>query len=203
MSEGDGQSRAIIAVDVSPEEAAGIAARFWWVILVAGVVSLGFGVWLVFKPVHAAHTIAVVLGIWLIVVGLVDLVHSASARQRGSAILSGVVMVVLGLVLALKPDLPVKVIAILWGAAILLGGVVRVVAALVDRSYGWGWRLVLGLAAAVLGLLIIGWPTATVGVVFWISGIAAMITGLVWIAASFSMRKAPERVNAGRVDAAF
>jgi uncharacterized membrane protein HdeD (DUF308 family) len=193
----------MIAIEVGPEEAAQAAGRFWWVILLAGIASLGFGVWLVFKPVHAAHTIAVVLGIWLVVVGMVELVHSASARQRGSAILSGVVTIILGLVLALKPDLPVKVIAIIWGAAILLGGVVRVIAALVDRSYGWGWRLVLGLAVAGLGLVIIAWPTATVGVVFWVSGIAAIVTGLVWIAASFSMRKAPERVRSGRVDAAF
>ncbi|MGZ6884963.1 MAG: HdeD family acid-resistance protein [Acidimicrobiia bacterium] len=198
-----GIQETVIAVEVGPEAAARVAARYWWVLLVGGILSLAFGIWLVFKPVHAAHTLAVVLGIWLVVVGLVDLVHSGSARNRGASILSGVVLVVLGLVLALKPEFPVKVIAIVWGAAILLGGVVRVVAAIVDRSYGWGWRLLLGAVTAALGLVIVCWPTATIGVVFWITGISAIVTGLVWIATSFSMRGALERVVAGQAGAAF
>ncbi len=200
----DGQTqRTVILVDVTPEEAARAAAKYWWVMLVAGLLSLAFGIWLVFKPVKAASTIAVVLGIWLVVVGLVELVHAASAQRRGTAILTGVVLVVLGLVLALEPDLPIKIIAIIWGAAILLGGVIRVIAAIVDRSYGWGWRLVLGLLTAGLGLVIVAWPTATVGVVFWITGIAAIITGVIWIGGSFSMRNAPKRLHAGHADAAF
>jgi uncharacterized membrane protein HdeD (DUF308 family) len=97
----------------------------------------------------------------------------------------------------------VRVIAIVWGAAILLGGVVRIVSAIADRSYGWGWRLLLGAVTATLGILIVSWPTATIGVVFRITGISAIVTGLVWIAMSFSMRGAVERVAAGRGTAPF
>jgi hypothetical protein len=46
-------------------------------------------------------------------------------------------------------------------------------------------------------------PTATVSVVLEILGIAAMMTGLFWIGASFTLCKAPEQVVSGRVDAAF
>jgi len=190
------QPDTVVAIEVDAETAARVASRYWWVLLLGGILSLAFGIWLVFKPVHAAHTIAVILGIWLVVAGLVELVHSGAARNRGAAILSGVVLLVLGLVLALRPEFPVKLIAIIWGAAILLGGVVRLVAALIDRSDGWVLRAVLGAISATLGILIVSWPTATIGVVFWISGISAVITGLMWIAISFSMRGALDRLAA-------
>lgn len=198
----DTQSTVVI-VEVTPEQAARTAARFWWVLLVAGLISLGFGVWIVFEPTHAARTVAVLLGLWLAVVGLVDLVHAGSARHRGSAILSGIILIALGAVMIFKPNLPIKIVAILFGIAILLGGIVRIVSAIADRSYGWGWRLVLGLISATLGIVIIIWPTATVGVVFWIAGLCAMLTGIAWIIASFGLRKAPERVAAGATSAPF
>lgn len=193
----------VVLVEVTPEQAARTAASFWWVLLVAGLISLGFGIWIVFEPTRAAHTVAVLLGIWLAVVGVVDLVHAGSARHRGSAILSGIILIALGAVMIFKPHLPVKIVAILFGLAILLGGIVRIVSAITDRSYGWGWRLVLGLIGAALGIVIIVWPTATVGVVFWIAGLCAMLTGIAWIIASFGMRKAPERVAAGAASAPF
>ncbi len=193
----DNDTTAIVWVEVSPEHAAATAAKYWWVALLGGLISFGVGVWMVFKPVKAAHTVAVILGLWLVFVGIVDLINSGSARRRAPALVAGIVMVVLGLVLAFKPGIPIKLIAILWGIAILLGGIIRVVAAATDHSYGWGWRMILGAISATLGLLIVLWPTATVGVVFVISGISAMLTGLVWIVASFSLRHAPERLAAG------
>jgi uncharacterized membrane protein HdeD (DUF308 family) len=193
----------IVVLEVTPEQAARTAARFWWVLLVAGLLSLAFGIWIVFEPVHAAHTVAVLLGLWLLVVGIVDLVHAGSARHRGSAVLSGIILIALGIVLVFKPNLPVKVVAILFGIAILIGGIVRIVSAIADRSYGWGWRLVLGLISTTLGIVIVIWPTATVGVVFWIAGICAMLTGIAWIVASFGLRRAPERVAAGDTVAPF
>jgi uncharacterized membrane protein HdeD (DUF308 family) len=158
---------------------------------------------MVFEPVHAARTVAVVLGIWLAIVGIAELVHAASARERGVAITSGIVMLVLGIVLIAKPDLPIKVVAVIWGIAILLSGLLRVVLAVVDRGYGWGWRLVLGFIGVVLGLVIVAWPTATVGVVFVVAGLCAILTGLVWIVTSFSLRRAPERLSAGAAQAPF
>ncbi len=53
-----------------------------------------------------------------------------------------------------------------------------------------------GAISATLGIVIIVWPTATVAVVFIVSGITAMLTGLVWISASFAFRKAPELLRA-------
>jgi uncharacterized membrane protein HdeD (DUF308 family) len=193
----------IVIVEVTPEQAARTAAKFWWVLLVAGLISLGFGIWIVSEPTKAAHTVAVLLGLWLAVVGLVDLIHAGSARHRGSAVLSGIILIALGAVMIFKPNLPIKIVAILFGIAILIGGIVRIVSAIADRSYGWGWRLVLGLIGTTLGIVIIVWPTATVGVVFWIAGLCAILTGIAWIIASFGMRKAPERVAAGATSAPF
>ena len=88
------------------------------------------------------------------VVGVVDLVHAGSARNRSAAIVAGIIVIVLGLILVLKPDVSVKVVAILWGIGFLLGGLIRIVVAIADRGYGWGWRLLLGLLGLGLGLAI-------------------------------------------------
>ena len=158
------QQNVTVWVEVSPEQAAASAARYWWVVLVGGLLSLAFEqAWMVFEPVHAAPTpYAVLLGLWLVVVGIVDLVSAGSARHRTPAIVAGVVFIVLGLVLIFKPGIPVKVIAIVWGLAILLGGIV-------PRGRRAGRPVLrLGLAgcagaiSATLAFVIVVWPTATV-----------------------------------------
>ena len=190
----------VVGTVVPLTEAAKVAAKYWWIMLVAGLASLAFGIWLVTKPVKGAHTIAVVVGLYLLVVGIVDLVHAGSARNRSAAIVAGIIVIVLGLILVLKPDVSVKVVAILWGIGFLLGGLIRIVVAIADRGYGWGWRLLLGLLGLGLGLAIVVWPTATAGVVFFIVGISAILDGLLWVVMSFSLRKAPERVAAAGGD---
>ena len=59
----------VVGTVVPLTEAAKVAAKYWWIMLVAGLASLAFGIWLVTKPVKGAHTIAVVVGLYLLVVG--------------------------------------------------------------------------------------------------------------------------------------
>jgi uncharacterized membrane protein HdeD (DUF308 family) len=186
----------VVGTAVPLSEVARAAAKLWWILLVAGILSLAFGVWLLFKPVTGAETIAWVVGIYLVVVGVVDLFHARSAVNRTPAVVAGIILMATGLLIAFWPDVTVRVIAIVWGIGFLLGGLVRVVSAFADKGYGWGWRLFLGVLGVVVGVVFVVWPNIGAGVIFFLVGLSAVITGIMWVVMSFSLRKAPERVAA-------
>ncbi len=186
----------VVGTAVPLSDVAKAASKLWWILLVAGLLSTAFGVWLLFKPVKGAETIAWVVGLYLVVVGIVDLIHSRHAVNRTPAVVAGIVLMLTGLLIAFWPDVTVRVIAVVWGLGFLLGGIIRVVSAFADKGYGWGWRLFLGILGIVVGGVFIFWPHVGVGVIFFIVGISAVITGLLWIVMSFSLRRAPERIAA-------
>lgn len=184
----------VVGTAVPLSEVAKAAAKLWWVLLVAGLLSLGFGIWLLFEPVKGAETVAWVVGLYLVVVGIVDLVHSRHAMQRTPAVVAGIVLMATGALIAFWPDVTVRVIAVVWGIGFLLGGLIRVVSAFADKGYAWGWRLLLGALGIAVGVVFVVWPNIGVGAIFLLVGISAVITGIMWTVLSFSLRRAPERI---------
>ena len=52
----------------------------WWLLAVFGVITLGFGlVALTFQPGNSVHTIAVIIGIWLLILGVFRLIQVIGA----------------------------------------------------------------------------------------------------------------------------
>ena len=186
----------VVGATVPLSEVAKSAAKLWWLLLVAGLLSLGFGIWLIVDHSTAPGTVAWIVGLYLVVVGIIDLIHSRNAVNRTPAVVAGIVLLLAGLLIAFYPDVTAKAIAIVWGIGFLLGGIIRVVSAFADKGYGWGWRLLLGILGIVIGLVFVVHPTFALSTISIIVGISAVITGLLWVVMSFSLRKAPERIAA-------
>ena len=67
------------------------------------------------------------LGIWLVVTGIVDLVRAiANAENRGLRLLAAVADVVLGGLILALPDVSLKTLALLIGIAFIVRGVLSV-----------------------------------------------------------------------------
>jgi uncharacterized membrane protein HdeD (DUF308 family) len=135
-------------------------AKVWWVVLVVGIIFLGFGIVMLFDVAAGATTIAIIVGAFLIFDGLVEVI--SGGRRGGSrawAVVLGLLLVAAGIVAIVWPGVTFLVIAIVWGLAMLVGGIARAIASATLRGYGWGWLVVLGIVEAILGIRC--WPGPT------------------------------------------
>jgi uncharacterized membrane protein HdeD (DUF308 family) len=88
-----------------------------------GVVSAIAGIILVRHPIGSVVAIALLVGIWLVVIGVVRLVRAfALAGNRGWNLLVALIEIVAGIVIVAVPDIGVATLALLVGIAFVLRG---------------------------------------------------------------------------------
>jgi uncharacterized membrane protein HdeD (DUF308 family) len=170
-------------------------ARIWWVVLVVGIIFLGFGIVMLFDVAAGATVIAIIVGAFLIFDGLVEMI--SGGRRGGSrawAVVLGLLLVAGGIVVIVWPGVTFLVVAIIWGITMLVGGIVRSVAAATLRGHAWGWIVVLGIIEAIIGIVMLAWPDVTAYVILLLIGIYSIVAGILQIVLSFELRKAPERL---------
>jgi uncharacterized membrane protein HdeD (DUF308 family) len=170
-------------------------ARIWWVVLVVGIIFLGFGIVMLFDVAAGATVIAIIVGAFLIFDGLVEMI--SGGRRGGSrtwAVVLGLLLVAGGIVVIVWPGVTFLVVAIIWGITMLVGGIVRAIASATLRGHAWGWLVALGIVEAIIGIVMLAWPDVTAYVILLLIGIYSIVAGILQIILSFELRKAPERL---------
>ncbi|WP_258724710.1 HdeD family acid-resistance protein [Cellulomonas sp. NS3] len=112
----------------------GTQGRGWLVLM--GLVSIAAGLWAVVVPGVAAVTLTWVLGIWLLVRGVFELVGAFSSGHvlpRWLLVVSAVLSVVLGVLFVANPGTAAVTLAVWLGVTALAWGIVFVVIGLVLR----------------------------------------------------------------------
>lgn len=154
-----------------------------WVI-VWGVLLIVAGVLAILEPPIAALAAELLLGWLFVFAGIVQIVYAFHQRGEegfGLKFLSGLLALVLGIFLLLRPIAGIASIALLIGAFMFASGVSSVMLAFkLKPKAGWGWVLFDGILSIVIALLIaMGWPQSSIGFVGILVGIV-MIYGGVW-----------------------
>ena len=112
-------------------------------------------------------------------------------------LLSGVLSVVVGGLFLRAPVDALLVLALLLACQLLVGGIVRIVAALAYHFTGWGWTLAAGVIDVVLGLMIwLDWPASALWVIGLFVGISLLFRGLNWIGLGVAVRSLPRTPQA-------
>jgi uncharacterized membrane protein HdeD (DUF308 family) len=95
-----------------------------------GVVTLVVGVVLIRHPTKAVPVIALLLGLWLIVLGVIRLLRASDQTdRRGPAMFSGLVELVGGIVIVASPHIGVATLALLVGIVFIVRGLALCVVA--------------------------------------------------------------------------
>lgn len=158
--------------------------------LILGLVSIAAGVILVLRPSDSLKTLAVVVGIFLLVDGIVELVESfGRSESRALAAIIGVLGIVIGIALIRHPFHGVTAIGLLIGIWLVAAGIVRFVRALAERR-----RIVLqsivALVQTLVGVAIVSDPKIGYTALALIVGIWLIFNGLAMMAVAFALRSA-------------
>lgn len=178
-------------------DAVSASGHGWWIAW--GVLLMLAGLLAVLMPKVAALATVVVFGWLLLLGGLFELAHAIQTRRHagfGWRLLSGVLTLALGWVVLAVPFAGAASLALLVGAILFAGGIVRLLLAVRLRPMrGWGWVVFDGLVSILVAILIvIGWPQSSLSFIGLLTGFWLITAGL-WriVLARFASRVALPR----------
>jgi uncharacterized membrane protein HdeD (DUF308 family) len=178
------------------EEDARDASRLWWVFALVGLISAAAGVILVLKPSNSLATLAVVVGIFLLIDGIAELIRSFghSVENRALAAIIGVLGVAVGIALIRHPFHGVTAIGLLIGIWLVAAGVVRIVVAI---ATGFSFlRLLVAAVEIVAGIIIVSDPHIGYATLAILTGIWLIVNGIATIAVGIAVRRAVRQAPA-------
>ena len=121
---------AIIGALVGVSESRGLLAM-------VGVLSVIAGVVLIKKPFQTLLVLVVILGIWLVVVGIARFVSAFSLREdRGTNIFVAIVDVIAGIVILSWPKPSLATLAVIFGIVLIIRGALFVYAGWLAHKLG-------------------------------------------------------------------
>ncbi|AWH30876.1 MULTISPECIES: DUF308 domain-containing protein [unclassified Stenotrophomonas maltophilia group] len=184
----------MLSPDSSRPSLVSAIGRSWPILLLYGVVALGFGITAVGWPLSAATALAWVLGVMAIaegVISLLALITGGSGAPRGWLLLYALASLGFGVLAIINPLATASVLVLLLAVWLLVAGLYRIVFAIRVRKQIQGeWLLILsGVVAVVLGVLLAANPVTGLAVTtLWI-GIGSLVYGVLQIVVALKLRK--------------
>jgi uncharacterized membrane protein HdeD (DUF308 family) len=185
------ERRKIMTADVSNPNSGAPPARHTGLgrigVGVFGIAAVLIGGVLLFNPFAAARTLALLIGLALVIAGCLEMSLSWDSDRRVLAFLPGAVLVLGGLLAAFWPGVTLLTLAVLTGVSLMIQGMSRALLAFVSRSDipGWGWLALAGVFNFIVGVLALAWPEATVLVLSLILGVQILVFGVLLVVAAF------------------
>lgn len=169
-------------------------------LIVLGVISVLVGLLAMSATVVATMASVFVFGILLVVAGINEIVHAILVRNwRGFALhlLAAAMYLLVGVFMLEDPVQAAEVITLIFAASFMVGGVLRIVVALVERFPSSSWVLLSGIVDLLLGLMIFNrWPESSLWVVGLFVGIDLLFHGWSSIALGLAVRAAGPKADA-------
>lgn len=173
------------------------AIRYWWLLLLVGILLLLAGVGTFLFPVRSYLGLSMLFGWVILLAGAMEVVLATSSRHlitgRGWMLAGGIIEIILGVILVLNIGLSASTLPIFLGfwllmrafATIGLGGDMRAL-----QIGGSGWTLVTGILLLLCSLWILIQPSVgTAAVIIWV-GISLLFAGAGACSLALQLRKA-------------
>jgi uncharacterized membrane protein HdeD (DUF308 family) len=182
--------------------------RTWWALVLRGLLALAVGVFILWRPLQSIASLALVVAIWALFAGIVQMVHAFDLRpvydRWWVLLLSGLVSAAFGVAaLAYYPTLSLAFVVV-WAAWwLILTGALAVYAAIEERRLGqsWGWTLAFGIVSILAGVIAVMSPPVTLAAIMGLIAGFAIVSGIVLLMGAFRLASL-RRDIAGAVGAA-
>jgi uncharacterized membrane protein HdeD (DUF308 family) len=172
-------------------------SQHWKWFLGLGMVSIILGTFALGSSVLVTWASVVLFGWILLLMGGIEIGHSFWQRQWGGFFLhlvNGILSIVVGFLMVVNPGASALVLTLLMAMFFMVGGIFRMVTALMMRFPSWGWRLVNGIVTLVLGILIWNrWPVSGLWVIGLFVGIDLIFAGWSAVMLALAARNLPAK----------
>lgn len=170
-------------------------------VITIGVILLIVGILSIASPLMAGLSIAISIGILLILGGIGQLFFAFKAGSAGKGVLTfvlAVLTVLIGIVMISQPDTALATLTIFLAAYFIVEGIFEIIWAFqIKPIKGWGWTLFSGIISLLLGIMI--WrqfPLSGVWAIGTLVGIKLIFTGWMMIAFGGAAKGAAKDIEA-------
>jgi uncharacterized membrane protein HdeD (DUF308 family) len=168
--------------------------KYSLLMLVVGIGLIIVGMAAISSSFIATLATVIFIGSFLLVGGIMEVLNAFWAHGwRGFWIhlLAGIVYLVLGLFMVRRPEKGAEFFTLMIAAALIVGGLFRIITALSHRFHSWFWVLLNGVVTLVLGILIWQeWPDSAFWVIGLFVGIDMVFAGMSWVMTALTVRGA-------------
>ncbi len=166
----------------------------WWCFLLLGISLIVLGSICIVDPLIGSIASVVFLGFVLLAGGITQIVSSFWAGKWSGMLLHlliGLLYVVVGYMIIDAPGISMVVLTKFIAIFLIVGGIFRIVSALVVRFHDWGWVLLNGIVTLILGLIINRQlPEAALWVIGLFIGLEMIFNGWAWVMLAIGLRRA-------------
>jgi uncharacterized membrane protein HdeD (DUF308 family) len=162
----------------------------WSLLVIVGILSIAAGIVVIFKPSNSLATLAVIVGIFMLADGILELIASfmRTTRNRGMTALLGVLTAIIGVLLIRHPIGGVTFVALLIGIWLIAVGVIRFAAAFEEPEHR-GWYAFVGILELIAGIAIIANPNIGYATLAVLVGIGFIVNGIGMTALGWAMHQ--------------
>lgn len=165
----------------------------WWALLLRGIVAVLFGLMAIIWPALTLAVLVILFGAYALVDGAFALVAGFRAERgtrRSLLLVEGALGVLAGLVALFWPDITAFVLLYIIAFWAILGGILRIVAAVtLRREIDNEWSMALsGVLSVLLGLILAVLPGVGLLSLVWVIGVFALGVGVTLIVLALRLR---------------
>ena len=177
-----------------------LARKGWLWLLAAGLGAIAVGVIVLVWPDRTLRVVGILLGIYLLVSGVVEIFVAFAPEQRTSvrvlSVLAGALSIILGL-LCFRGALESILLLALWiGFGWMIIGINRaVVAASAPYEPYRAWQITGGVLIAIAGIIVVVWPLESIVTLAILVGVWLVVIGVWQVIEAFVVR---HRARAGQ-----
>jgi uncharacterized membrane protein HdeD (DUF308 family) len=163
------------------------------VIGISGAVAVVLGIVLLFWPAKTIEVLAVFLGIYFLIAGIMRIGMGIFSRGIGGgirtlSIILGVLLVIAGVVALKNVSTAATVLVIFALAFIGVGWIIEGVMALVEagRGVASGWAIAYGILSILAGLVVLFLPASSAVFLILFAAISLIVLGIIGIVRAFT-----------------
>jgi len=181
-------------MDVIESRLATILSRNWWVMLLRGLIAIGFGVLTLVQPTISLAALVLVFGIYVMADGILEVWHGIAGRREYEdwwiLLLGGLAGIGIGILTLVAPGVTTLVLMLYIAVWAVVRGILEIVMAIRLRREiaGEGWVILGGILSVAFGVLLMAQPGASAITLVWVIGVYAVIFGLIMVFLSFRAR---------------
>ena len=171
-----------------------LLSRYWWILLLRGVLAIVFGVAAYAWPGLTLATLVMFFAAFVLVDGVFDVFHALQTRQEHEnwwvLLLEGLLGIAFGAITWTRPDVTVTVLLLFIAFWALATGILRIIMAIRLRKEieGEWWLVLSGLASVAFGVIVMARPGAGALAMLWVIAAWSIIVGIFLVILSFQAR---------------